>query len=458
MKYLNQAPLTRSLSGLLLALLVWTGCEQASLPTEAEVATDETLAASKNGPPLAGQYIIVLKDVPQANARAVAQGRAAELARGLGLSPLHTYGAALVGFSANVPEGRLNALRRHPRVAYVEADGLLSVPTPRIEAKPPWAGGGGGGSNGQVLPWGVDRIDAELNPGKGTGVHVYVLDTGIDADHPDLQANLGNGFAAVDCRGGCRAAWDDDHDHGTHVAGTIAALDNDIDVVGVAPQVTLHAVKVLSKSGSGTRSGIIAGIDWMASEVAARGQAAVANMSLGGSGSKTGTCSSSGFSGTDSYHEAICNATNQGVVFVVAAGNDGADAQNAAPAAYDDAVITVSATNSNDQWESWSNWGNDTAAWTTHTSAPVALGAPGGGILSTRRGGGTTTMSGTSMASPHAAGAAALVLDGTGQPNSYAAFVNVRNALLANDEDTASFGNENPSNPHAEHFLDAESL
>ncbi|MDT8450860.1 MAG: S8 family serine peptidase, partial [Wenzhouxiangellaceae bacterium] len=306
----------------------------------------------------------------------------------------------------------------------------------------------------QTVPWGVDRIGALTASNTGAGVHVYVIDTGIDADHPDLAANIGNGFAATTCKGKCGADWDDDNGHGTHVSGTIGAIDNDIAVVGVAPDVTLHAVKVLSKSGSGSFSGIIAGVDWVAGEVAARGAPAVANMSLGGGGSKSGTCTDSGFTGSDNLHRAICNAKNIGVVFAVAAGNEGADAAGSVPAAYDDAVVSVSATNSGDDWPSWSNWGDDAAAWTSQNSAPVAIAAPGVAIPSTWNDGATNTISGTSMASPHVAGALALWLGGSAQGAGASAFNNGRNALLSGAESTASFSNTS-GNPHSEDFLDA---
>ena len=197
--------------------------------------------------------------------------------------------------------------------------------------------------------------------------------------HADLQANLAVGddshYAVETCKGGnCLRAWDDDNDHGTHVAGTVGAINNKVDVVGVAPEVTLHAVKVLSKSGSGSWSGVIAGIDWVTQHVGKNGHGgkAVANMSLGGSGSKDGTCPSNGFTGKDSMHKALCNSARAGVVYAVAAGNSGADAQNYVPAAYDDAVITVSATSKADDFESWSNWRDNSASW-SNGSAPVAI-------------------------------------------------------------------------------------
>ncbi|MGI8876361.1 MAG: S8 family serine peptidase [Egibacteraceae bacterium] len=310
----------------------------------------------------------------------------------------------------------------------------------------------------QPVPWGVARVVALLRGGNtGAGIHVYVIDTGIDPDHRDLTVS--EGYAVERCRGGgCAADWDDDHGHGTHVAGTIGALDNDVDVVGVAPDVTLHAVKVLAKNGSGTRSGVIADIDGVAGHNT--GVARVANMSLGGSGSKTGTCATSGFTGSDAYHEAICTATHVGVVFAVAAGNNGADAAGAVPAAYADTVITVSATNADPDWPSWSNWGDDEVAGIPTASAPVGIAAPGVSIPSTRAGGGTTTMSGTSMAAPHAAGAAALFLNTEPEQTAgYGALANARADLLGRAESTQTQTWTNTSGKsHLERFLQVTGL
>ncbi|MEX0899223.1 MAG: S8 family serine peptidase [Gammaproteobacteria bacterium] len=395
--------------------------------------------------------IVSLKDGGPATAHAANSAAAQNVAVGLGLRPTHVYGAALTGFSARVPEARLDALERHPRVLSVSMDGPMHI----MQGNRP-GGGGGGGSTAQVVPWGVDRVGSQNNSNTGAGIDVYIIDTGIDGNHADL--NVVGGYAVESCKGGgCSAPWHDDHGHGTHVAGSAAALDNDRDVVGVAPGANLYAVKVLSKRGSGSRSGVIAGVDWVAQQAANSGHAVVANMSLGGAGSKTGTCTSSGFSGTDDYHRAMCNAKNVGVVFVVAAGNEGANATGSVPAAYDDAVITVSATSAADDWTSWSNWGNGNASWTSNNSAPVAIAAPGASILSTRTGGGTTTMSGTSMSSPHVAGAAALVLSSSPQSGSGSAFSNVRGILLQQAESTDGFSNTS-GNPHAEDFLRASGL
>jgi subtilisin len=377
------------------------------------------------------------------------QAAAAAVARGHGVQATHYYNSALSGFAARVPEARLQQLQNDPRVASVEID------QPVWLARPPWeGGGGGGGGSGQTTPWGVERVGG-VQANTGAGIRVYVLDTGIDGGHRDLDVR--GGFAVEACKGrGCTADWHDDHGHGTHVAGTVGALDNDVDVVGVAPGVHLYAVKVLNKNGSGTRSGVIAGVDWVTSQAQSLGAPVIANMSLGGSGSKSGTCSSGGFSGTDTYHEALCNSARAGVVYAVAAGNDGGDAANAVPAAYDDAVITVSATNSSDDWTSWSNWGNKSASWTSNNSAPVGIAAPGASILSTRTGGGTTTMSGTSMASPHVAGGLALALKKSPQSANYSAFTNLRSSLLNTAESNSNFSNTS-GKPHSEDFLNTRS-
>ncbi|MFQ6047267.1 MAG: S8 family serine peptidase, partial [Gemmatimonadales bacterium] len=320
-------------------------CQDAVRPVD-----DGPILASAGGNQI--DVVVVLNDGFAPGGHGANRALAAEVALGLGIRARHAYGTALFGFSAAVPEGRLRALGRDPRVKYVQRDRSFAVPVPRAQA-PPWcadrpdhpACGGGGGGGGQTVPWGVARIGADVNANEGTGIHVYVIDTGIDSDHPDLRANIGNGFAATACKGSrriCKEAWDDDHGHGTHVSGTIGAIDNDRDVIGVAAEVTLHAVKVCDKSGFCSGSDIIAGIDWAANETTMLGAATAANMSLGGGGSKTATCNDDGtFTGADAEHEALCNARHVGVVFAVAAGNDGADAQNTTPAAYDDAVMAV---------------------------------------------------------------------------------------------------------------------
>ncbi len=375
---------------------------------------------------------------------------ASKVAKSMGLSPKHVYGNATFGFAASIPEGKLNMLEHNPHIASWQFDKAVQAP--------PWAGGGGGGSNGQTMPWGIARTGADVVTNEGAGVHVYILDTGLDSDHPDLAANIGNGFAAENCKGkSCNQAWDDDHGHGTHVGGTVGAIDNDIDVVGMASQVTLHAGKICTSRGSCPNSSTIAALDWVTSEISARGQAAVVNMSIGGSGSVTGSCTDVGYIGTDAYHEALCSAKNAGAVIVVAAGNSSANAANYTPAGYDDTVVTVSSAKEGDDWNSFSNYGTASASWTPHNAAPIAIAAPGGNILSLAHGGGTTTMSGTSMASPHAAGAAALYLAAYPQANNASAFHNFRAWMIQNEENTSNWSNTS-GYPHAEGFLDVRGL
>lgn len=209
------------------------------------------------------------------------------------------------------------------------------------------------------------------------------------------------GYAVVKCRGRCKASYDDDNGHGTHVAGTVAAVNNSVGVLGVAPAAELWAVKVLSGSGSGTTSGIVQGINWVIGHDNG-GKPKVINMSLGGSGTddQDGQYCPANRS-KNAFHNAIQKAVcDYRITVVVAAGNEGDNAANHTPAAYDE-VITVSATNSQDDWPSWSNYGPD-----------VDIAAPGVSILSTWHSSTQSynTISGTSMASPHVAGAAAIVL------------------------------------------------
>jgi subtilisin len=318
--------------------------------------------------------------------------------------------------------------------------------------------GGGGDEGDQTVPWGVERVGAPRAHDSGLtgdGVRAYVLDTGVDVDHADLA--VAGGHAVVPCEGDeCSADYDDDHGHGTHVAGTVAALDNSTDVLGVAPDAELWAVKVLDDAGAGSFAGVIAGIDWVAEQTASHGAATVANMSFGGTGTKQGTCAADGDGSTadDSLHDAVCNARNEGVIFAAAAGNDGLDAETVVPAAYDDAVTTVSATHDGDDWPVWSNWGDNEADWAPNDTAPVALAAPGVDVESTQAGGGTTTFSGTSMAAPHVAGGAALRLEADPPGADATAFTVVRQTLLEDAESTADWGNL----LHDEGFLDLRNL
>lgn len=296
-----------------------------------------------------------------------------------GFAADHVYGSALHGFSAQLTARQIQDLENNPLVDYVEADG-----TATINAKP-----GAPTVEAQTLPWGIDRVDADLSltvagdgGGAVSGVNVYIIDTGIDYNHTDLNASSARHVNFT----GSKQNYDC-HGHGTHVSGTAAAKDNTQDVVGVAPGATLYGVKVLNCAGSGSWSGVIKGIDWV---TANHSGPSVANMSLGG-GANT------------SVDNAVKNSALSGVFYAIAAGNSGADACNSSPARAGTAhgVMTVAATDPNDKETSWSNYGDCVDIW-----------APGLNILSTKKGGGTTTMSGTSMATPHVTGAGALYLSG----------------------------------------------
>jgi subtilisin family serine protease len=292
-------------------------------------------------------------------------GAAQAFERQMGFRADHVFSAAIRGFSAHLTAAQIQAVERNPLVSYVEADGEMSIST-------------------QVLPWGINRINADISStlaGNGSGavsnVHVYIIDTGSDATHPDLNVinhvNFANG-PNKDCNG-----------HGTHVSGTVAARDNTIDVVGVAPGAPITGVKVLGCGGSGTTSGVIKGVDWVTANAI---KPAIANMSLGGGASSA-------------LDNAVINSANSGVFYSLAAGNSSANACNSSPAraGTTNGVMTVAATDSADREASFSNFGPCVDLW-----------APGVSVLSTKNGGGTTTLSGTSMASPHAGGTGALYL------------------------------------------------
>jgi len=286
------------------------------------------------------------------------------------------------GMAALLTPAAERELRGRPEVLRVDVDGVVHATVNTLKAHgnkhtppPPPV---------QFLPWGVDRIDAEWawSVSRGAGVKVAVIDTGIDWSHPDLVDNLGGGVNYTSRNWWSApnlSAWNDDNGHGSHVAGIIAGVDNTIGVIGVAPEATLYAVKVLNKQGSGYDSDVIAGIEW-----AVDNGMDIANMSLGSNGDDP------------SLHAACDAAAAGGLILVAAAGNDG----NAVdyPGAYS-SVIAVAALDINDQVASWSSHGPQ-----------VRLAAPGVSITSCWKGSGYATISGTSMASPHVAGAIALNL------------------------------------------------
>ena len=320
--------------------------------------------------------IITLQD--NLNADEV-KGLAKGMAQRAKSSVRHVYTNSIKGFTVNAPcHAAEKAFGGNMNVKRMSPDGVVSV---SFKGKP----GGGGGGGGQTSPWSVTRVGGAQN---GAGYTAWVLDTGIDTDHGDLNVDASRGFTAF--TKGKDADTDDGNGHGTHVAGTIAAIDNSQDVVGIAAGATVVPVKVLDSRGSGSYSGVIAGVDHVAAN-ASPGDCA--NMSLGGPVSQE----------LDDAVEAA--AQSSGAYFVLAAGNDGDHASNHSPArANGNRVYTISATDSNDNMPSWSNYGNP----------PVDYAAPGVSILSLRNGGGTTTMSGTSMASP---AACAVIMLKNGNPS-----------------------------------------
>jgi subtilisin family serine protease len=350
-------------------LLACAGVVLAQTITPPDTTTPETTTpttsqseAPKKTPKkkISGSYIVVLKD--DADPDQVVEKKKQEIGD---LKVKHVYKNALKGFVVEIPDGEASKLRDNPEVKYVEQDQEVKA-------------------TAQTLPWGINRVDADISStvaGNGSGsvnTAVAIIDTGIQSSHPDL-----NVVGGKNCSTG--NSYEDGNGHGTHVAGTVAARDNSAGVVGVAPGARLYAVRVLNNSGSGSWSSVICGIDWVTSN---SGSIKSANMSLGGGASQA-------------VDDAVRRSAGRGVFYALAAGNDAANACTKSPAragaGTNNGIMTVAATDTNNREASWSNYGSCVDIW-----------APGVSILSTYKGGGTATMSGTSMASPHGAGGGAL--------------------------------------------------
>ena len=371
-----------------LALLAaLAACETMSNPAQQTPDTTNGTAAVEAVP---GQYIVVLQD-NVADPSTVAR----DLVHAAGGSLLHVYTSAIKGFAARLSPLAAAALQSNPLVAYVEADQVMKADvTQSMDA------------NGD--PWGLDRIDQGALPlsrtysytATGTGVHAYIIDTGIWTLHPEFGGRANNVFDAY------HATGEDCNGHGTHVAGTIGAA-----TYGVAKGVSLHGVRVLSCAGLGLTSDVIAGVDWV---TANHVNPAVANMSLGGGKSSA-------------LDQAVTSLWNSGVFLAVAAGNDNVDACTESPAGAP-SVFTVAASEKTDAKASYSNWGGCVEAY-----------APGSAIKSTFLAGTTMTLSGTSMATPHVVGVAALYKATFGD----AASATVSNWIITNSTTGVITGNGN---------------
>lgn len=395
------------------------------------------------------------------------------------IQPKFVYANAYYGFSATVNETQMTALQNNPNVEAVYRD----VEYQLLDAQKTAFSKNYNSykKRRKLVEWPQSVPQAPTDTGslnssyKGSGQHVYVIDSGIDADHKDIAANMGLSYAPEFCfRPGnselCPYPYSDDNGHGTHVAGTIGALDNDIDTLGVAPEATIHAVKVCTAAGSCPGSAILAGLNWSVFDMLGHGQPAVANLSLGGGDSvDAGTCTADGYVGSHFVAEAYCNAAHQGMVIVVAAGNSSSDAAEFSPAKFDSTIAVssyVSYDNSTGEavFNEFSNWGDGANDWSSLPSGAITIGAPGNAIESLNRTHGNIKLSGTSMASPAVAGGAALVLEKYPQAMDYTALQNVRQILVDNAAIPSSVVlDSDPDSgtsiyPHAEGLLNLEFL
>lgn len=412
----------------------------------------------ESGEKISGQYIVVFKDSVDADQ---AENDVFSRTRG---ERLNSYRNVLSGFSARFSDAEIELVKSDPRVAFVSEDRVVSTADSSRERdisalahtnrgrEEVTANAYYTSASTQKLPTGIDRINAENKANKGAGVEVAVIDTGILATHPDLAGKVVGGKNCTTASGG----YTDQNGHGTHVAGTIAAVNNTVGAVGVAPGVKLWSVRVLDRFGNGSWSSVICGLDFVTGKAPANGgPIKIANLSLGGGGVSDNNC---GNTNNDALHRAVCRARDAGVTIVVAAGNSGVDAANSVPAGYDDAVITVSALADTDGRAGGlgaSNYygADDTFATFSNWGTVVDIGAPGVSIYSTWLRNGYNTLNGTSMAAPHVAGAAALYI----ATHPSALWGEVRAGLVGTGEAIGS-GHTDPSGNHPEPVLRVDTL
>lgn len=380
------------------ALFAITSCQDDKTTDLLENDADNLVVADvQNGEPIEGQYIVILNEssVKSANQGSYEE-RIAEV-KAFANSMFQTksssefevgqaFASVLKGFSVKTTKDFVAALESDSRVKYVEQDKIIALKKPSPDPTP----------TGESIPWGITRVGY----GSGVGKTAWIIDSGIDLNHPDLNVDVARSRDFT----GSRLGAEDENGHGTHCAGTVGAIDNEIGVIGVAAGANLVAVRVLDRRGSGSTSGVIAGVDYVAS-AASPGDAA--NMSLGGGVSVA-------------LDDAVYAASQNGIFFALAAGNESDDANNHSPARVNGPNIwTISAMDINDNFAYFSNYGNP----------PVDFCEPGVNIYSTWKGDSYNTISGTSMAAPHMCG---ILLMTNGNPKT--------NGFVNNDPD----GNADP--------------
>lgn len=385
------------LACLVCTVVLFTSCEKADF-AEFTHHSDSEVNQELIQMPESDRYIVILKEdnftALNSDSKLTLEGRK-EIVREFSHNLLsekaiatkelpQVYGKVFQGFAASMTVEEANSLQNDARVLMVEKDQIMSISPIKAETNVT-------PTKAQQTPYGITRVNGGIS---GSTKTAWVIDTGVDLDHADLNVDTdrSKSFISLTPLGLFTLnSPDDQQGHGSHVAGTIAAIDNNEGVIGVAAGATVVAVRVLNAIGNGYNSDVIAGVDYVGANAVAGD---VANMSLGGGVSST-------------LDVAVQNASSGGVYFVLAAGNDSQHANNSSPArANGQYIVTVSASDINDNFASFSNFGNP----------PVDVCAPGVSVYSTSSSGGYATLSGTSMAAPHVAGIlmlGAISTDGT---------------------------------------------